>query len=70
MPHTNIRVLITTAAALGHFHPLAAVGSALRESGARVKFACSPSFCRQVVASGFEALPCGMDWQSRNLSET
>jgi MGT family glycosyltransferase len=67
-PHP--RVLITTAAALGHFHPLAAVATALRERGAHVKFACSPGFCRHIVASGFDAVPCGMDWQSRDLSET
>ncbi len=69
MPRAT-RVLITTAAALGHFHPLAAAASALRESGAQVKFACSPSFCRRVVESGFEAIPCGMDWQSQDLSGT
>lgn len=64
------RVLVTTAAALGHFHPLAAVADALRASGADVRFVCSPAFCDRVVASGFEAVPCGIDWQSRDLSET
>lgn len=68
--HAAPRVLITTVAALGHFHPLAAVASALRARGAQVRFACSPGFCDQVAMSGFESAPCGMDWQSRDLSET
>lgn len=70
MAVTNPRVLITTAAALGHFHPLASVASMLQAHGAHVKFACSPAFCPQVANSGFEAVPCGMDWQSRDLAET
>jgi UDP:flavonoid glycosyltransferase YjiC (YdhE family) len=64
------RILVTTAAALGHFHPLAAVASALRARGAEVRFASSPSFCQQIVLAGFDAFPCGMDWQSRDLGET
>jgi UDP:flavonoid glycosyltransferase YjiC (YdhE family) len=67
---TRPRVLITTAAALGHFHPLAAVAANLREQEVPVMFASSPGFCRQIEAAGFEAVPCGMDWQSRDLAET
>jgi UDP:flavonoid glycosyltransferase YjiC (YdhE family) len=70
MTGTPPRVLITTAAALGHFHPLAAIASNLREQKVPVKFASSPDFCRQIKAAGFEAVPCGMDWQSRDLAET
>jgi UDP:flavonoid glycosyltransferase YjiC (YdhE family) len=64
------RILVTTAAALGHFHPLAAVASALQARGAEVRFASSPSFCQQIALAGFDACPCGMDWQSRDLGET
>ena len=70
MTDVHPRVLITTAAALGHFHPLAAVASNLREQDVPVRFASSPDFCRQIEAAGFEAVPCGMDWQSRDLAET
>jgi UDP:flavonoid glycosyltransferase YjiC (YdhE family) len=70
VPAPRPRVLLTTAAALGHFHPLAAIASALRDRGAEVRFATSPGFCPQVAAAGFDAVPCGMDWRSRDLAET
>jgi MGT family glycosyltransferase len=70
MQEARPRVLVTTAAALGHFHPLAAIASSLHSRGADVKFATSPGFCAQVAAAGFDVAPCGMDWQSRDLSET
>ncbi len=64
------RVLVTTAAALGHFHPLAAIASSLHGRGADIKFAASPGFCPQIADAGFDIAPCGMDWQSRDLTET
>lgn len=64
------RIIITTAAALGHFHPLAAAAAALQSRGAEVRFASSPSFCQQIALAGFDAIPCGMDWQTRDLGET
>ncbi len=70
MSSSRPRVLVTTAAALGHFHPLAAIASSLRARGADIKFATSPGFCPQIADAGFDVAPCGMDWQSRDLAET
>jgi UDP:flavonoid glycosyltransferase YjiC (YdhE family) len=70
VPAPRPRILVTTAAALGHFHPLAAIATALRDQGAEIRFATSPGFCPQVASAGFDAVPCGMDWRSRDLAET
>jgi UDP:flavonoid glycosyltransferase YjiC (YdhE family) len=57
-----VRVLCTTQPASGHFHPLVPVARALVAAGHEVRFACSPSFCPDIAASGFAAIPAGLDW--------
>lgn len=69
-PAKTPRIIVTTVAALGHFHPLAAVAAALQTRGAQVRFASSPGFCQQITLAGFNAFDCGMDWQSRDLGKT
>jgi UDP:flavonoid glycosyltransferase YjiC (YdhE family) len=65
-----MKVLITSQAALGHFHTLAALGASLVEGGHEVLFAAAPRFCDRIRASGFDARPAGIDWSSQDLSET
>ncbi len=43
---------------------------ALAASDWEVRFACIPSFCHSVRATGFDASPMGSDWSSRDLTET
>ena len=57
-----MRALFTTQPATGGFRPLVPFAHALAVAGHEVAFACSPSFGRQVEASGFETLPAGIDW--------
>ncbi len=54
-----MRVLFTTHATSGHYHPLVPLAKALEEAGHEVAFVTSEFFCRFVEASGFECLPGG-----------
>jgi UDP:flavonoid glycosyltransferase YjiC (YdhE family) len=56
-----MRVLFTTAPATGHFHPLVPTARALQQAGHEVAFATAESFHPIVTASGFQALPAGID---------
>lgn len=65
-----VRVLITSQAALGHFHPLAAIGAGLTELGHQVLVSSAPDFCPSIRAAGFDAAPSGMNWSSSDLRDT
>ncbi len=56
-----MRVLFTTQPASGHFHPLVPLAQALVAAGHEVRFASSRSFCPDIAASGFTAIPAGLD---------
>ena len=56
-----MRVLFTTNAMAGHFHPLVPLARAAQAAGHAVAVACPGSFCGTVKASGFQALPAGRD---------
>ena len=60
-----MRVLFTTMAQLGHFHPLVPIARAVAEAGHEVAFACAPAFQPTVEAAGFRALPAGFDRRGR-----
>jgi UDP:flavonoid glycosyltransferase YjiC (YdhE family) len=64
-----VRVLVTTQPASGHLHPLVPLAQALVTAGHEVTFACSPSFCPAVEASGFPAIPAGLDWLESAFGE-
>jgi MGT family glycosyltransferase len=51
-----MRMLFTTTAGSGHFHPLVPLARAAQARGHTVAFACPRLFCPQVEASGFQAL--------------
>lgn len=65
-----LRALITSQAALGHFHPLASVAASLALKGHDVLFATAPCFCDRIRRCGFAAQPAGINWSSQDLSET
>ena len=50
-----MRILFTTTAGLGHFHPLAPLAQAAIRAGHEVAFACPKALCPYVEASGFQA---------------
>jgi UDP:flavonoid glycosyltransferase YjiC (YdhE family) len=52
-----MRILFTTTAGIGHFHPLVPPAQAAVRAGHEVAFACPHSLCPYVLASGFEAFP-------------
>jgi UDP:flavonoid glycosyltransferase YjiC (YdhE family) len=52
-----MRILFTTTAGLGHFHPLVPLARAAAKAGHEVAFACPKSLCARVEASGFRAYP-------------
>lgn len=58
-----MRVLFTTNAMAGHFHPLVPLARAAEAAGHAVAVACSDSFCPTVEASGFRAFPVGHESQ-------
>ncbi|HSH83380.1 MAG TPA: hypothetical protein VLA19_33015, partial [Herpetosiphonaceae bacterium] len=60
-PSPPLRVLITTAPGLAHWHPLVPVAQALQAAGHEVAVACSPQFAAVVEASGFQALTGELD---------
>lgn len=55
-----MRILFTTTAGLGHFHPLVPLAQAALRAGHHVAVACPPALGASVAASGFQAL-CGED---------
>lgn len=59
-----MRVLFTTNAMAGHFHPLVPLARAAAAAGHDVAVACSGSFCPTVEASGFRAFPVGYESNS------
>jgi MGT family glycosyltransferase len=52
-----VRILFTTTARLGHFHPLVPLARAAVSAGHEVAFACAQSLCAAVEASGFRVFP-------------
>jgi len=50
-----MRILFTTTAGLGHFHPLVPLAQAAVRAGHTVAFACPKALCPYVEASGFQA---------------
>jgi UDP:flavonoid glycosyltransferase YjiC (YdhE family) len=52
-----MRILFTTTAGMGHFHPLVPLAQAAARAGHTVAFACPQSLCQNVEASGFQAFP-------------
>jgi UDP:flavonoid glycosyltransferase YjiC (YdhE family) len=64
-----MRVLFTTQAGAGTFHPLVPLAHALTAAGHEVAFACSRPFCVTVEAAGFRAYPAGFDAAGRSLPD-
>ncbi len=64
-----MRVLFTTLAASGHFHPLVPIARAVEAAGHTVAFACAASFIPTVAQAGFDAFPAGLDTPGRSLGE-
>ncbi len=54
-----MRVLFSTTAGLGHFHPLVPLAQALQANGHEVAFACPHSFRGVVEKSGFQSFSAG-----------
>jgi UDP:flavonoid glycosyltransferase YjiC (YdhE family) len=52
-----MRILFTTTAGLGHYHPLVPLARAAMNAGFDVAFACPQTLCTNVEASGFRAFP-------------
>jgi UDP:flavonoid glycosyltransferase YjiC (YdhE family) len=50
-----MRILFTTTAGMGHFHPLVPLAQAAVRAGHTVAFACPQSLCPYVEVSGFQA---------------
>ena len=60
-----MRVLFTTMALSGHFHPLVPIARAVADAGHEVAFACQAFFRPTVEAAGFQTFPAGYDTQGR-----
>ncbi len=56
----GLRVLFTFRSGLGHFHPLLALASSLKNAGHSVRFACPPEMVGAVRNAGFDAEPIGL----------
>jgi len=56
-----MRILFTTVAALGNFHPLIPLARAFQSQGHDVAFATATRFGPVVEAAGFEAIPAGLN---------
>jgi UDP:flavonoid glycosyltransferase YjiC (YdhE family) len=52
-----MRILFTTTARFGHFHPLVGLARAAKDAGHEVAFACPQSLCAAVQVSGFQVFP-------------
>ena len=57
-----MRVLLTVQPAMGHLHSVLPVAHALKNRQHEVVFATARSFCPQVEARHFQAIPAGLDW--------
>jgi UDP:flavonoid glycosyltransferase YjiC (YdhE family) len=57
-----MRALLTVQPGMGHLHSMLPVAWALKNRQHEVAFASAPSFCRQLEARGFQAIPAGLDW--------
>lgn len=56
-----MRVLFTTTAGAGHFHPLVPIAQAAAKAGHVIAFACPASFRPTVEALGFPSYAAGRD---------
>jgi len=54
-----LRVLFTHQPGFGHLHPMVPLARALEEAGHEVAFACVPTFCPTIEATGFRCFPVG-----------
>jgi len=63
-----MRILFTTLAEAGHFHPLVPIARAAIAAGHEIAFACSPSFVPTVEATDFRAFSAGFDPRNRTPS--
>src|SRR5437762_12719147 len=64
-----LRVLFTTQAGAGTFHPLVPLARAVASAGHELAFACAPPFCPTVEAASFRAVPAGFDAGGRSLPD-
>jgi hypothetical protein len=58
-----VRILFTAQPAYGHLGPMVPLAHAAVAAGHDVEVACAPCFAHAVREAGFEAVPCGIDWQ-------
>ncbi len=64
-----MRILFTTLAASGHFHPLVPIARAATDAGHEVAFACRPSFGATIERAGFRAFMAGYETHGRHERE-
>ncbi len=64
-----LRVLFTTIAATGHFHPLVPFARGLMAAGHSVAFATTPDFITAVEAAGFHCFPIGIPRSPKGVIE-
>ena len=64
----NMRILVSTMPALGHFRPLVPVAHAARRRGHQVKVAAPASAKQTVESYGLDHLPAGHDWVSEEIA--
>jgi UDP:flavonoid glycosyltransferase YjiC (YdhE family) len=64
-----MRILFTTSGGRGNFNPLVPLAEALRDPGHHVAFAAPAHFGGVVEATGFEAIPAGLDLSFRDYKE-
>jgi len=64
-----VRILFTTQADAGHFHPLVPIARAAMTAGHEITFACSTAFVPTVEAAGFRAFSAGFDPRNRLMTE-
>lgn len=62
-----MRILFTTIAASGHFHPLVPLARAAEAAGHEVAFATGGSFCPAIQAAGFRCFSAGFDYGGQPL---
>ena len=64
-----MRLLFTSTAGTGHFHPLVPLAHAAAAAGHEVAIAASPSLGRSVDAAGLRFFPAGFDRRGRPLDD-
>jgi len=65
-----MRVLFTIQPGIGHFHAVGSLARALQRDAHEVAFACAPSFCSTVEATGFRSFSAGLDWLESDVDRT